>query len=71
MSDVFTVVFYVFEGNDLISHKTNTVPAISDMVSLVVGGETNLFEVKERTYTPQTNGMTVRIELVEFDSKWG
>lgn len=71
MNDALTVVFYVFEGKDLISHKTNAVPCPRDMVSLVVGGETKLFEVKGRTYTPQTNGMIVRIELAEFDPKWG
>lgn len=70
MNDTMTVVFYVFRGNDLISHKTNVVPATSDVVSLVVGGETKLFQVEERTYTPQTNGMIVRIELVEFDPYW-
>lgn len=70
MNDTMTVVFYVFNGKDLVSHKTNVVPAIRDIVSLVVGGETKLFQVEGRTYTPQANGMVVRIELVEFDPYW-
>ena len=70
MNDVLTVVFYVFNGKDLISHKTNVVPAIGDTVSLVVGGDAKLFQVEGRTYTPQPNGMVVRIELVEFDPYW-